>query len=194
MLLEEPASRERRATACQEFDSLTKVHVRALHSVAHGILASDDLAWDAVQESLLCLWKESQLPPDVRGWLLRTVVHKSLHVARSHQRATFHEERARRDRPEPCPLCDPLIELENRELSARLDRAIEALSEEMRAVFVLRQSDGLDYGEIARALRVPIGTVRSRLNRVREHLAARLDLEESVAKAELAAGGRESSP
>lgn len=46
--------------------------------------------------------------------------------------------------------------------------ALSRLSPKLRAVLVLRELHGLDYAEIARILRVPVGTVRSRLSRARE--------------------------
>ncbi len=54
----------------------------------------------------------------------------------------------------------------------RLDRALQALPEDMRAAVVLRDVEGLDYVEIARALGVPLGTVESRIFRGRARLRA----------------------
>lgn len=54
----------------------------------------------------------------------------------------------------------------------RLDRALQALPEEWRAAVVLRDVEGLEYAEIARALQVPIGTVESRIFRGRARLRA----------------------
>ena len=51
-----------------------------------------------------------------------------------------------------------------------LDRALAALPEHYRVVVVLADVEGLKYGEIAEALDVPVGTVRSRLARARSAL------------------------
>jgi len=59
-------------------------------------------------------------------------------------------------------------------LSASLTRALEALSPEHRAVVLLREVHGLDYEEIAAALAISPGTVRSRLSRGRAALRAAL--------------------
>lgn len=174
MELEEALPREREPFTSAEFESLTRTHVRALHSIASGIVRCDDLAWDAVQETLLVFWRGSVRPVDVRGWLVRTVVHKSLHVLRARRRSARHEERAGAAREDACPLCDPLLELESRESHQQLEEALEDLSAGVRAVFLLRERSGLEYQEIGRVLRLPIGTVRSRLNRARRSLAARL--------------------
>ena len=66
--------------------------------------------------------------------------------------------------------------LERSELRQRLGAAIEALPEAARATLLLREVDGLSYGEIARTLGIPKGTVMSRLHyarrRVQETLVA----------------------
>lgn len=159
--------------AC-EFDELALAHVPALRAIARGIVGSDDLAADAVQETLVCLWRESDRPTDVRGWLVRTVVHKSLHIARAQRRRRRHEHAASSARHEPCPLCDPALEFEHAELHAELEAALQTLSSELRCVFLLRQAHGLDYAAIAEHLAVPVGTVRSRLKRARDRLAEEL--------------------
>ena len=64
--------------------------------------------------------------------------------------------------------------LEQSELEAALHRAIAELPDERRIVVVLRDLEGLAYEEIAEALDLPVGTVRSRLHR------ARLDLKDKL--------------
>jgi RNA polymerase sigma-70 factor, ECF subfamily len=61
-----------------------------------------------------------------------------------------------------------------RELVAAIEAALADLSPELRAAFVLREYHGLDYAEIARALAIDLGTVKSRLSRARAALRATL--------------------
>lgn len=61
-----------------------------------------------------------------------------------------------------------------KELVAAIEGALRELSPELRAAFVLREYHGLDYAEIARALAIDLGTVKSRLSRARAALRARL--------------------
>ena len=164
----------RDCTCDEPFRALLEPHLAALHAVARGLVRSHDLACDAVQEASLALWLLDEEPADLRGWLVRTVVHKSLHVLRRADRRGRHEERAGVERTEACPLCDPALTAEEAELRARLEAAIAALSDELRTTFLLRSEQGFDYQEIADALAIPLGTVRSRLNRARESLAAAL--------------------
>jgi RNA polymerase sigma-70 factor, ECF subfamily len=65
---------------------------------------------------------------------------------------------------------NPEKEFLDKLLREDLDRALAALPEHHRVVVVLADVEGLTYGEIAEALDVPIGTVRSRLARARSAL------------------------
>jgi RNA polymerase sigma-70 factor (ECF subfamily) len=69
----------------------------------------------------------------------------------------------------------PAAELERGELEAALHRAIAELPEERRIVVVLRDLQGLSYEEIAAALALELGTVRSRLHRARMDLKEKLE-------------------
>lgn len=64
--------------------------------------------------------------------------------------------------------------LVRRRLAAAIDRALVELAPEYRAAFLLRELHGLDYAEIARALDIDLGTVKSRLARARGALRAAL--------------------
>lgn len=155
-----------------ELTSLVAPHLARLFDVAARILGSDEQAEDAVQETLVTLWNARSLPPNPRGWLVRTVVHRSLHARRTAERRRKWEERAGLDWALTCPLCDPAEALEARELDRQLSEALEGLQDDQRIVVALR-AEGLDYQEIAERLDIPVGTVRSRLSRARDTLRSR---------------------
>jgi RNA polymerase sigma-70 factor (ECF subfamily) len=64
--------------------------------------------------------------------------------------------------------------LASKEIASVVNAAIEALSEDLRQAITLREIEGLSYEEIADVMNCPIGTVRSRIFRAREAIAARL--------------------
>ncbi len=70
---------------------------------------------------------------------------------------------------------DQAVRLERSELEQALHRAITELPEERRLVVVLRDFEGLSYEDIAAALDIEIGTVRSRLHRARVDLKNKLE-------------------
>jgi len=90
------------------------------------------------------------------------------------------ERRLRREDPEVLERvasagADPADELERGETQAALHRAIAELGEERRLVVLLRDVEGLSYEEIAEALGLELGTVRSRLHRARMDLKEKLE-------------------
>ena len=62
---------------------------------------------------------------------------------------------------------DPEHETYRSELREAIDTAIERMDEHHRVPFVMREVDDLSYEEIAEAIGIPVGTVKSRLNRAR---------------------------
>jgi RNA polymerase sigma-70 factor (ECF subfamily) len=107
-----------------------------------------------------------------RAFLFRTAAH----VASKAHRA----RRQRPDRPAPDasesadPLPPPDALLEQRRARDLLDRILGELPEDLRAVFVLFEIEGLRAPEVAEALEIPLGTVASRLRRARTEVSERL--------------------
>ena len=62
----------------------------------------------------------------------------------------------------------------SKQIGETVNSAMESLPEELRSAIVLREIEGLSYEEIAEAMNCPIGTVRSRIFRAREAVAAKL--------------------
>jgi RNA polymerase sigma-70 factor (ECF subfamily) len=137
-------------------------------SVARRILGDEAQAWDAVQEALIGLWNEREIPPNPRAWLTRAVVLRSLHLARCRTRRRRHEKQACERRHEASDRDDPTLRLDYEDLAKTLDETLLAIRPECREVIQLRMTADMDYASIADALQIPIGTVRSRLNRTRQ--------------------------
>jgi RNA polymerase sigma-70 factor (ECF subfamily) len=68
----------------------------------------------------------------------------------------------------------PESELEGKEIAATVNRAMNALPEDLRTAITLREIEGLSYEEIANVMNCPVGTVRSRIFRARDAIAAEL--------------------
>lgn len=65
-----------------------------------------------------------------------------------------------------------------REMALRMEEALAALSVKHRAVFLMAHQEGMPYGEIAKALRIPTGTVKSRMNTAVKQLMAAMEASE----------------
>ncbi len=154
-----------------EFAHRVCPHLAAMLRDAQHILRSHDLAWDAVQEVLVSTWERGWLSDDPGGALRALVRKKSLHLRRGMRR--------RRARELACPICGETdgppsdLALERQELQRRVRRALSRLPLRHRAILVLYELEDRSYEEIARVLGIPVGTVRSRLNRARKLLRGR---------------------
>ena len=139
-------------------------------------------AWDLAQDGFLKAWKNIR---HFRGqsqfftWLYRILMNVTIDWVRRKQvqgETEFDDTVGLKD-IEPASATTPRAEpqpadrLENKEIRSRIDAAIQKLSPDHREVIVLREIDGLEYQEIADRLRLPEGTVKSRINRGRTELA-----------------------
>ena len=68
----------------------------------------------------------------------------------------------------------PEGELQGKQIAATVNRAMDQLPDDLRTAITLREIEGLSYEEIANVMNCPIGTVRSRIFRAREAIAAEL--------------------
>ena len=153
-----------------EMDMAIESHRPELTRYCRRKLGSQFDAEDAVQETLMRAWRSSdrlQQPAALRSWLYRiagNVCADSVH-RRSRDPVPTEECGELLEHPEAL---DPAVLVCTREdLRLALTAAVHHLPPRQRAVFVLREIERLEYEVIADRTRVPIGTVRSRLNRSR---------------------------
>lgn len=115
--------------------------------------------------------------PDARPWLYGIATN----LARQHQRAEIREYRLRASvgvEPDPVGHADQVAAQVTAQATRRmLAAALAGLGTGDREVLLLIAWEDLSYDETARALDIPIGTVRSRLSRARRQLRAALTKE-----------------
>lgn len=177
-----PPAAWRRGTPSElQFDQLISPHIPAMLRASRSILGSDDLAWDAVQETLVRIWDRGWLPQDPAAVLHHLVVRSSLHLLRCRRRRTHHEstcDGSAEGSHSPCCPEDPIQHLESAEQADLLHEALGKVTREYRVVVEMFELQGMSYESISERLRIPIGTVRSRLSRgralLRERLIARM--------------------
>lgn len=139
---------------------------------------------DVTQEAFI---KAYRALPSFRGesafytWLYRIAINtaKNYLVAlgrRAPTSTSFDHEEAEgfEDADQLRDVNTPESELEGKEIAAVVNRAMDALPEDLRTAITLREIEGLSYDEIADVMNCPIGTVRSRIFRAREAIATEL--------------------
>ncbi len=159
-------------------DQLLRRHYDRIHAVCRRIAGGTRDADDACQEALIKITRS--LPRfDGRSafgtWAYRIATNAALDELRKRDRRPSLHLAADDERPEPV---DPASSSRIEQVSDRLllDDAIAQLSDDLRAALVLRDVADLDYGEIANALDIPLGTVKSRIARARSALAETVQL------------------
>lgn len=113
-----------------------------------------------------------------RSFLVGVALRVASHARRAFERRTAVEQKFSTHPPPPNP--DPEELAQQREARHLLDRVLDALPEDMRAVFVLFELEELSLEEIASLLGVPRGTVASRLRRAREVFHAQAKVVEAA--------------
>jgi RNA polymerase sigma-70 factor (ECF subfamily) len=142
-------------------------HIDRLYRAAWALCGSREDAEDLVQETYAKVLAKPRFlrNEDDLGYLLRALRNTFLTRKRTEQRRPRTQPLL--EELEPAGRSDPETELETREVFA----AIAALSPDFRDVLVAVDVAGLSYDEAARALRIPKGTVMSRLYRARQQVA-----------------------
>ncbi len=131
---------------------------RLLYHVAYSSLSSAQDCSDAVQEALLRAWRKRytlRALESFRPWMVRILMHTITDMQRKRRPALLPVEEA---------VPPPGIE------NLALHEALQALPQEMRCTIALYYLDGCSIQECARMLRVPEGTIKSRLSRARVQL------------------------
>ena len=157
----------------QEFEGRLVETSRLAFRVAFSVLRHQQDAEDVAQESFVKAYRHFTSLRDrnrFRAWLVRTVWRTALDRQRSNRRRGAHELVV-----EPVALAQvssggsfsqPVVNDEH----AALWAAIDTLPEKLRVVIVLASIEGHDMREVAALLRVPEGTVKSRLFLARQRL------------------------
>lgn len=151
------------------WEEIARDHGRFLHAVAYRLSGNDDEAQDLVQESLIRVRRglERYEPGSLEGWLARIVTNVFLDEMRRRKRRPTD---ALPDEPERVLPAAPAADEVYTGLSTDIQAALAAIPEEFRVPVVLCDVADQSYEQIATALGVPVGTVRSRIHRGRKLL------------------------
>ncbi|HEX7541721.1 MAG TPA: sigma-70 family RNA polymerase sigma factor [Anaerolineales bacterium] len=162
------------------FNTLVLAYQDIVYNTALRILGDEDLAADASQEAFISAFRalNSFRGGSFRAWLLRTVTNACYdELRRKQRRPTTPLEPETEDGDEvetPRWLADPNAspeeQLDQAELEHAIQHCLENLPINFRTVVVLADIQGLDYTEIAAAVKKPLGTIKSRLARARLRL------------------------
>ncbi len=163
----------------QALESLIDFYAQPVHRLIYSVLRNGSVVDDLAQETFMRMITNIQnyeFRAPFRAWLFRIAVN----LCRDHirkkkvrkivtyfevdpetgEQQTFHDQKQ-----------NPLSDVQSNETMDAIQKAISKLPQPLQTVFILREVNDLTYEEIARSLKIRVGTVKSRLFRARKQLA-----------------------
>jgi RNA polymerase sigma-70 factor (ECF subfamily) len=163
------------------FEVLVRRHQKRMLNIAYRIIGSYEEACEIVQDAFISAYKNIKgfkAEAKFSTWLYTIVINLSRNRLKQVRRRR-HREAYSTNNPIPTPdgeiQGDPpsnapsaLDQLEARDVQQQVQGCINTLDAEFREVIILRDIQGFSYDEISAMLKIPAGTVKSRLFRARE--------------------------
>jgi RNA polymerase sigma-70 factor (ECF subfamily) len=154
------------------FQEIVRRYERPVFNLIARIVRDPALAEDVAQDAFVKAFRNLggfDITRRFSSWIFRIANNAAVDAVRRRRANPVIDAKV------PEPLASPVPDqVETAALASAIDRAISALRPEWRAVVVLRYEEGLSYEEIAEALGIPEGTVKTFVHRARKELAERL--------------------
>jgi RNA polymerase sigma-70 factor, ECF subfamily len=158
----------------QELAELFRTHANGLAGVVHGILGRHAESQELLQEAFLKAWQSLRrgfVPDNSVAWLFVITMNLAKDLRRTEMRRTPSQP-LEETNPMELRSADPAPDarMTQSETLAAARAAIHELKNSEKEVFMLRTSAGLSFDEAAQALRIPVGTAKTRMRAALIHL------------------------
>jgi RNA polymerase sigma-70 factor (ECF subfamily) len=157
------------------FDVLVRRYQRKIYFLAYRMVKGHDAADDIAQETFIKAYfaiKSFKLGYSFFTWLYRICMNLSINYLKRQKlvipESQFAEEASPLERE--ATKKDPSDDYASKQIQAKIEKALDSLPPKFKAAMVLRLYEDLSYEEIAKTLRISVGTVMSRLFRARERM------------------------
>jgi RNA polymerase sigma-70 factor, ECF subfamily len=167
------------------WEEIVQRYHRRIYNICYRFCGAGEDARDLTQEVFIRMYRTLDSYDDGRGAFMTWVTTLTRNLLVDHFRRTKQDrlteslDSTSSDHEDGTPLGEriqdhaptPDTRAQSREASSIVHEALQKLSPELREAVILRDLQDLDYREIATVLKVPEGTVKSRINRGRAELA-----------------------
>ncbi|MBI9071523.1 MAG: sigma-70 family RNA polymerase sigma factor [Melioribacteraceae bacterium] len=166
----------------RNFENEVSPHLKAIYNFAFKITKNMDDSQDLVQETLLRAYRffdSFEIGTNCKSWLF-SILHNTFinNIRKKNREPQIIELEKVEHYLEEKPVAESVYKLDNKKISAIFDddisTAIISLPHRFKEIIVLRDIEGFTYEEISEKINIPLGTVRSRLNRARNLLQNKL--------------------
>lgn len=159
------------------FERLVRAYEKRVFALTLRMCGNPEDAAEAAQETFLAVWQGLKFfreEASFSTWLYRLASNACVDLLRREGRRrdtagpSLDDEELNLDAADAAPT--PQEAVEQKELRSQIEAGLRALPPEYRQVLILREMHQLSYGEIAEALSLDMGTVKSRISRGRKRL------------------------
>lgn len=161
----------------EAFEQLVEIYQKKVYNIALKMIGNNEDAYELAQEAFIRMFKGiSSFRGDCKfsTWVHKITVNVCLDEIKKRKRIITYEVSSQNDealqniRDESPTLEEQTLEKERK---SEINKALHTLSNEHRAMIILRDIQGYSYSEIAQIMSIPEGTTKSRINRARITLA-----------------------
>lgn len=157
------------------FEALFKLHYKSLAQTAFRIVNDKDVAEDLVQDIFCKLWEkrsELQINTSVKSYLYQSTINHSLNYLKKLKRAEIRDVHFYSSTSAEENTSDRLFAV--KEMSERVQIAVNLLPGACRNVFILSRFEHLSYKQIAATLNISVKTVENQMIKALKHLRKHL--------------------
>jgi RNA polymerase sigma-70 factor (ECF subfamily) len=168
----------------ERFKEIYDQYHRELFTVIYALVKDHQTAEDLTQDTFFALYidglRNIREPSKIKYWLFKTAKHKTLNYFKRNQKMVpispdFFNELGVEENLH--------LKIEEEETAKVLDQAMGSLSKEQKTVLILYYFNQMPQAAIAETLKIPLGTVKSRLNKARRLIQLHLQKEHVAATA-----------
>ncbi len=167
--IEELVWRQIQQKNIKAFESYYKEHYKELFLASYNYVKTAAVAQEIVNDVFLKIWEDAEkisIESSLKSYIYRAIINRSINALNKQKRESQNQKELAQS---PLEFYE-LRQMETNELKVQLYKAIEALPEQCKKVFLMSRMDGLKQQEIAEKLDISIKTVKNHITHALKQL------------------------